>query len=65
MVKLIIAWIMLAGMLTACQTASGTFCDIADPLRPSSAVIATMSDTEVEAMLAHNEKGAELCGWKP
>jgi hypothetical protein len=27
--------------------------------------LATMSDTLVGQVLAHNEFGARLCGWKP
>ena len=29
------------------------------------AAIAAMSDAEVNAALAHNTKGARMCGWKP
>ena len=50
--------------LSACQTSSGSFCDIAKPQRPSAATFAVMTDAEVSAMLAHNLKGAKLCGWK-
>lgn len=52
-------------LLTACQTSSGTFCDIAQPIRLSSVVIDKMSDAEVKAALSHNEKGRALCGWSP
>jgi len=51
--------------LSGCATTKGSFCAIAKPLRPSEATIAAMSDAEVADMLAHNEKGAKLCGWKP
>lgn len=50
--------------LSACQTASGSFCDIAKPQRPSVAEIEAMSDARVAEVLAHNEKGRKLCGWK-
>ena len=56
----IIALVALAG----CQTPSGSFCTIASPIRPSAETIATMTDTEVRDVLAHNRKGAALCGWK-
>lgn len=51
--------------LTACQTTGGSWCDIAKPIRLSHAVIDVMSDVEVNAVLAQNEKGQKLCGWKP
>lgn len=57
----------LAGLLllTACQTTGGTFCDISKPIRLTDATIDAMTDAEVEKALAHNRKGARLCGWKP
>ena len=56
--------VILLVFLTACTTASGTFCKIAKPIRPSDQVVDTMTDEEVAAALAHNRKGAELCKWK-
>ena len=58
---LILAALLLAG----CQTPSGNFCDVAEPIRPSQATLAAMTDAEVEEALRHNELGAELCGWAP
>lgn len=55
----------LCVLLTACQTAGGSFCDISDPIRLSSAQVEQLSDAEVTAILAHNQKGEALCGWKP
>lgn len=52
-------------LIAACTTPAGTFCTIAKPQRLSQATVATMTDAEVEAALAHNEKGAALCQWKP
>jgi hypothetical protein len=52
-------------VLAACATTRGTFCDIAKPIRLSDQAIAAMSDQEVDDALAHNLKGAKLCGWKP
>lgn len=49
--------------LSACQTTSGTFCDIAKPFRLSPETISVMTDAEVDAALAHNLKGQRLCGW--
>lgn len=51
-------------MLAACQTPQGTFCDIAKPIRLSNETIDAMSDAEVAAALAHNRKGAAMCGWR-
>jgi hypothetical protein len=57
----------LAGLLalSGCQTAKGSFCAIAKPIRPSVNTIATMTDAEVQAVLAHNTKGQRICHWKP
>lgn len=62
MVKAIALAVLLA--LTACQTPSAGFCSIAKPLRPTTAEIEAMSDQSVVAMLAHNERGKALCGWR-
>ena len=58
--------LVLAALLAlgACQTAKGSFCDIAKPVRLSDAAVDALSDAEVAAMLSHNKKGAKLCGWK-
>ncbi|OOL13604.1 hypothetical protein BRY73_24560 [Ochrobactrum sp. P6BS-III] len=50
--------------LAACGSPQGSFCMVASPLRPSPAALAAMTDREVSAMLAHNEKGEKMCGWK-
>lgn len=57
---------MLSALLfvAGCPAATGSFCAISKPIRPSEATIAAMSDSEVSEVLAHNEKGAKLCGWK-
>lgn len=59
--------LFLASMLAlaACQTPGGTFCDIASPIRLTDATIDAMTDEEVKDALAHNARGAALCGWKP
>lgn len=62
MAKVLILAALLA--LAGCQT-SGSFCQISSPIRLSPEAIAAMSDGEVAATLAHNEKGAALCGWRP
>lgn len=61
--KIIALSLLLA--LSACITAKGSFCDVAKPVRLSSAAIDAMSDAEVNAALAHDRKGEKLCGWKP
>lgn len=54
------------GIMAGCSSIpKGGFCAIAKPIRPGAATIATMSDAEVSAVLAHNRKGEKLCGWKP
>lgn len=59
--------ILVAGLLLAgCQTTTkGSFCQIAQPLRPSAATVAALSDAEVKALLSHNRKGQRLCNWRP
>lgn len=58
--------LMLACLLAiaACTTTKGSFCEIAKPVRLGSAAIDALSDAEVKAILAHNQKGARLCGWR-
>ena len=62
MVKVITLAVLV--VLSACASPQGSFCLVASPLRPSAATLAAMSNQEVSAMLAHNEKGSKLCGWK-
>jgi hypothetical protein len=61
-VKLVLLLILLAGCTTVPK---GTFCQLADPVRLSDSAVDALSDAEVKALLAHNRKGAKLCGWKP
>ena len=58
--------LILVGLLalTACQTASGSFCAIARPQRPSQAEIDVMTDARAAEVLAFNRKGQKLCGWR-
>lgn len=52
--------------LAACQTTGkGDFCSIAQPIRLPSEQIDQLTDAQVKELLAHNRKGAALCGWKP
>lgn len=63
MAKVLILAIAIA--LAGCQATKGTFCAVSSPIRISSKAVDALSDAEVAAVLAHNEKGAALCGWKP
>jgi hypothetical protein len=47
-----------------CTTTKGSFCTAASPVRLSASTISAMTDAEVRDVLAHNHKGAALCGWK-
>jgi hypothetical protein len=38
-------------------------CDWADPIRPSRADV--LSPDTARQILAHNETGARICGWRP
>lgn len=51
--------------LAGCPTTGGSFCAVEHPIRPTKAEVAMLSDASVSAILAHNEKGQKLCGWKP
>jgi len=55
----------LFAILVGCSSVTGSFCSIASPISLSERTIKSMTDSEVAAALAHNEKGAALCGWKP
>jgi hypothetical protein len=51
-------------MLAACTTTPrGSFCAIADPIRPAN--VDVLTDAEVTAILQHNEKLSRLCGVRP
>lgn len=63
MVKIVT--LMLVVALVGCTTTSGSFCAIEKPTRLSTKAIAALSDAEVKTILAHNETGQKLCGWKP
>jgi hypothetical protein len=49
--------------LAACNPSTrGTFCQIAEPIRPAN--VDVLTDAEVKDILTHNAQGAALCGWK-
>lgn len=62
--KGIILGIFCAAFVAGCTTSGGSFCSVEHPIRPTKAEVATLSDATVAAILAHNEKGQRLCGWK-
>lgn len=43
--------------------APNSFCDVARPIYFAAAD--RLTEPTVRAIVAHNEKGAELCGWRP
>jgi len=62
----VVARLILLAFLAGCTTAPvGNFCDIEHPIRHTQKVIDAETDAEVQADLAHNLKGAKLCGWTP
>lgn len=63
MVKALILAVLIA--LAGCQATKGSFCAISSPIRLSSQAIDHLSDAEVKDILARNETGRKLCGWKP
>lgn len=63
MVKVLVLAALIA--LSGCQTTGGSFCTIAKPIRLSHAQVDQLSDAEVKALLAHNQRGQKLCGWHP
>lgn len=63
-VKIMLLIVVLTG-LTACQTASGSFCAIAPDLRYRQGVYDAMNDAEAARHLAYLKTGERLCGWKP
>lgn len=57
--------VLLPLVLVACATPQGSYCDIAKPIRLSSATVAVLSDAEVTAVLTENRKLQAECGVKP
>lgn len=57
----IVALLALAG----CQTASGSFCQIAPQLKYRQVVYDAMDEAEAARHLAYLKTGERLCGWRP
>jgi hypothetical protein len=54
---------MCLGLAVGCTTTPrGSFCEIAEPIRPAN--VDVLTDAEVKDILTHNAQGAALCGWK-
>lgn len=51
--------------LAGCQTTSGPACSGWQPIRPTKADVAAVSDTLASQILAHNRQGQATCGWRP
>lgn len=60
---MLLAMLSLAGCETSGRESSQTFCTVASPVYFDTAD--KMSDRTTRAIIAHNEKGRKLCGWKP
>lgn len=59
------AALLLLLALSACTTTKGTFCSISEPIRLSPQAVDALTDAEARDVLAHNERGKALCGWRP
>lgn len=62
-----LAAFLLTTLVSACNggRAVDTFCVVNEPIRPTAAQVAKMTDAQVNKTLVHNEFGAKRCGWKP
>lgn len=49
--------------LSGCVTASGSYCDVAQPVRPS--VVDSLTPETARQILAENSKLEKLCGVRP
>jgi hypothetical protein len=59
--RLSVIAVLIAGC--AIDPGVGSGCDWAEPIRPSRAD--QLSEGTARQILAHNETGAQLCGWQP
>jgi hypothetical protein len=55
--------VLLLFQLAGCVTSGGSFCDVARPIPLDT--LAGKTTAEKSAILSHNEKGEQLCGWEP
>jgi hypothetical protein len=66
MCKTLTALILSAGLTAGCAIDPGGLyeeCDWAAPIQPSRQDV--LSDATLTQIVAHNEVGARLCGWRP
>ena len=49
---------------SGCSVGANDFCVVAGSIRPLVSDTCGISQTLTDQILAHNEIGAELCGWK-
>lgn len=61
-IPLLFAAIIIAALLTGCQTAKSGHCTAFEAVRPSQAQIDVMTDAEVERALIELEKFRRICG---
>ncbi len=57
--------ILVAILLTGCQTPKAGFCAVSSPIRLTEELVDKLSDSEAKQVLAHNRKGEALCNWSP
>ena len=62
MAKRLILASLVVLLLSACAS-TGSFCDVSDPIRPSSQDV--LSEGTARQILTHNQFGARICGWRP
>lgn len=53
----------LAVLLVSACASTGSFCDVSEPIRPSSEDVLT--EGTARQILTHNHFGARACGWRP
>ena len=63
MIRAVFILPLCAIALASCVSSGGSFCAVAKPIRPSN--VDVLSDSDVAAILAHNEKLQALCGVRP
>ena len=64
--KMLTALILIVGLTAGCGINPRGLrddCDWAEPIRPSRQDV--LSDVTLAQIVAHNEVGAGLCGWRP
>jgi len=64
--NLLTALTLTVGLIAGCgidPNHLGTDCAWAEPIRTSRQDV--MSDTTLSQIVAHNDLGAQLCGWEP